>query len=194
VETSFIEVLQVKGQGARKTRERVRWVDTRKLEVQKPVRGPGQRRQIPLKPELDRIVSRLVDCVGRKASSPEWSREDHKVLVHRYVGHVCRTFFRALPVEATVRVAVREALRRLPSEGGPKGIPVFEGDATDAYGGALGPDPSPIVSEADLVHFGVTNPRRLGPRFRGDPSGASNLDWSVSTEAVPAVQRATSRR
>jgi hypothetical protein len=43
------------------------------------------------------------------------------------------------------------ALRRLPSEGGPKGIPVFKDDAKDVYGGALGLDPSPIVSEADLI-------------------------------------------
>jgi hypothetical protein len=54
-------------------------------------------------------------------------------------------------VEETLRIAIREALRRVPSEEGPKGIPVVKNDATDAYGGALGSDPSPIVSEADLI-------------------------------------------
>lgn len=33
VEASFIEILHVKGQGARKTRERVRWINTKKREV-----------------------------------------------------------------------------------------------------------------------------------------------------------------
>lgn len=151
VETSSIEVLLVKGQGARKTRERVRWINTIKLEVKKPVFGTGSWQQIHLKPELGRIVSLLIDCLGRRVSSPEWSQEDHKVLVHQYINQVFRTFFRALPVEETLRIAIREALRRLPSEGDLKGIPVFWDDAKDAYGGALGLDPSPIVSEADLI-------------------------------------------
>ena len=105
-----------------------------------------------MEPGVKRMVSRLIDCLGMKVSSPEWSQEDHKVLVHQYISHVFKTFFRALPVEETLRIAVREALRRLPSEGGPKGIPVFKDDAKDAYGGALGLDPSPIVSEADLIN------------------------------------------
>ena len=161
-ETTSIEVLLVKGQGAQKTRERVRWINTRKLEVLKPVRGSGSWRQICLKPEVERMVSRLVDRLGMKGCSPEWSQEDHKVLVRRYVGHVFGTFFRALPVEETLRIAIREALRRLPSEIGLKGIPVFKEDAKDAYGGALGLDPSPIVPEADLIHLGLSNPQRGG--------------------------------
>lgn len=151
VETSSIEVLHVKGQGAQKTRERVRWINTKTLEVQRPVRDPGSWRQIRLKPALERMVGRLIDCLGRRVSSPEWSQKEHKALVHQTVSHVLRTFFRALPVEETLRVAIREAVRRLPSDGGPKGIPVFKDDATDAYGGALGLDPSPIVSEPDLL-------------------------------------------
>lgn len=150
---AFIEVLQVKRQGAQKTRERVRWINTKTLEVQQPDRGPGSWQQIRVKPKVERMVSRLIDCLGRKVSSPECSQKNHRVLVHQYVGHVFGTFFRALPVEETLRVAIREALRRLPSEGGPKGIPVFMGDAKDAYGGALGLDPSPIVSEADLINM-----------------------------------------
>jgi hypothetical protein len=161
VETSSIEVLHVKGQGAR---ERVRWIDTRKLEVQKPDRGPGSWRRVRVKSELERMVSRLMDCLGRKVSSPEWSQENHKVLVRQYFSLVFRAFFRAVPVEQTLRIAVREALRRLPSDGGPKGIPVFEDDTTDAYGGALGPDPSPLVSEADLVQLGLSKP---GAQARG---------------------------
>jgi hypothetical protein len=151
VETAFIEVLNVKGQGDQKTRERVRWINTRKLEVQKPARGPGSWRQIHVKPALDPIVSRLIDCLGRKVTSPKWSQEDHKALVRQYINYLFGTFFRALPVEETLRIAIRGALRRLPSEGGLKGIPVFKGDAKDAYGGALGSDPSPIVSEADII-------------------------------------------
>jgi len=153
VETPSIEVLHVKGQGAHKTRERVRWINTKTLEVQKPVRSPGSWRQISMELGVKRMVSRLIECLGRKVSSPEWSQEDHKVLVHQYISHVFKTFFRALPVEETLRIAIREALRRLPSEGGPKGIPVFKGDATDAYGGVLGSDPSPIVSEADFINM-----------------------------------------
>jgi len=151
VETSSIEVLLVKGQGARKTRERVRWINTKTLEVRKPARGPGSWLQIHLKPVLEQIVSRLIDCLGRKVSSPVWSQEDHKVLVHQYINQVFRTFFRALPVEKTLRIAILEGLRRLPPDVGLKGIPVFWDDTTDAYGGALGLDPSPIVSETDLI-------------------------------------------
>jgi hypothetical protein len=152
-EVSSIEVLQVKGQGSKKTCERVRWINTSKLEVQKPARGSGSWRQIHLKPGLERIVSRLIDCLGKTVRSPEWSRKEHKVFIHQYISHVFRTFFRALPVEETLRIAIREALRRLPSEGGPKGIPVFKDDAKDAYGGALGLDTRPIVSEADLINM-----------------------------------------
>ena len=153
VETAFIEVFHVKGQGARKTRERVRWINTKTLEVQKPDRSPGSWRQIRLKPEVERMVSRLIECLGRKVSSPDWGQQNHRLLVHQHTSHVFKSFFRALPVEETLRVAIREALRRLPSEGGPKGIPVFKDDAKDVYGGALGLDPSPIVSEADLIHI-----------------------------------------
>ena len=196
VETSSIEVLHVKGRGGQKTRERVRWINTKTLEVQKPDRGPGSWRQIRVKPEVQRLVSRLIECLGRKVSSPEWSQKNHRVLVHQYISHVFGTFFRALPVEETLRIAIREALRRLPSEGGPKGIPVFKDDAKDAYGGALGLDPSPIVSEADFIHLGLTSPEaekppqvefpefKLGPRSSGEPNGASNPDWPVFSEAV----------
>lgn len=151
---AFIEVLQVKRQGAQKTRERVRWINTKTLEVQKPDRVPGSWRQIRVKPEVERMASRLIECLGRKVSSPKWGQKNHRVLVYQYISHVLGAFFRALPVEETLRIAIREALRRLQSEGDLKGIPVFKDDAKDTYGGALGLDRSPIVSEADLIHLG----------------------------------------
>ncbi|MFZ5570263.1 MAG: hypothetical protein ACOZF0_07655 [Thermodesulfobacteriota bacterium] len=153
VETAFIEVFQVKRLGARKTRERVRWINTRRLEVQKPVRGPGSWRQIHVKPVLEPIVSHLMDCLERKVISPMWSQKEHKVHVHQYINYVFGTIFRALPVEETLRIAIREALLRLPSEGSLKGIPVFWDDAKDAYGGALRLDQSPIMSEADIINM-----------------------------------------
>ena len=162
METSSIDVLHVKGQGTQMMRERVRWINTKKLEVLTPVRGLGSWRQMYVKPELERMASRLIDCLGRKVSSPEWSQEGHEVLVRQSIRHAFGAFFRALPVEETLRVAIREAVRRLPSEGGPKGIPVFKDDAKDAYGGALGLDPSPIVSEADLIHLGLSSAQRGG--------------------------------
>lgn len=70
-ETSSIEVLQVRGQGAPKTRERVRWINTKKLEVHQPGHEPGSWRQIRLRPEVERMVSRLIECLGRKVNSPE---------------------------------------------------------------------------------------------------------------------------
>ncbi|MGE5894804.1 MAG: hypothetical protein ACM34I_12165 [bacterium] len=151
MDTSFIEVLQVKGHGTRKTHERIKWINTSKLVVRKPVRGSWQ--QIHLKPGLNQIVSRLIDCLGRKVSSSEWDQEDHKLIVRQLIYQVFGTFFRAVPVEETLRIAIREALRRLPSGGSLKGIPVFKDDAEDAYGGGLGSDPSPIVSEADLINM-----------------------------------------
>lgn len=155
VEASFIEVLRVKGRGAGKTRERVRWINTKTLEVQTPVQGSASWRQIRVKPAVDRIVNTLIDCLQTNASSPALSRDDRKTVVRQTISHVFRTFFRALPVEETLRIAIREAVRRLPSEGGPNGIPVFGDDARDAYGGALGLDPSPIVSEEDFIRFGL---------------------------------------
>jgi hypothetical protein len=148
-ETSSIEVLHVKGQEAQNTRERVRWINTKTLEVQKRVPGAGSWRQIHVKPAVDRTVRRLIECLGMKVSSPEWSQEAHKALVSQTIGHVFRTFFRAVPVEETLRIAIREALRRVPSEGGPMGIPVFKDDATDAYGGALG-KPGALESDRRL--------------------------------------------
>lgn len=66
---------------------------------------------------------------------------------------MCRTYVRAAPVEAILRLAVREALRRLPPDAGLKGIPIFDDDARDAYGGVPGSDRSPLVSDSDLIDF-----------------------------------------
>ena len=177
VDTSSIEVLYVKGQGSRKTLERVTWINTQTLEVQKRVLGTGSWQQIQLKPAFEQMVSRLMECLGMKANSPEWSREDHKALVRQNIIHVFRTFFRALPVEKTLRIAIREALRRLPSEGGMKGFPVFKDDARDAYGGTLGLDPSPLVSEADLIHIGLGTLQRGGDRRPAVAGRVSTPPW-----------------
>ena len=157
-ETSSIDVLLVTTHVGQKARERVRWIDTKTLDVLNPVRDSGSLRQISMRPELERIAGRLMDCLARRARSPEWSEGRHQALVRRHVSQVFGTYFRALPVEATLRVAIREVVRRLPLEVGPKGLPVFRDDAKDAYGGALGLDPEPIVSEADLADFGPGNP------------------------------------
>lgn len=153
METPTIEVLHVKGQRAQKTWERVRWINTKKLELQKPTRGPGPWQQIYIKPSVDQMIIRLIECLGRKVNSQEWTKNDQRVLIHQYISHVFRTFFRALPVEEILRIAIREALRRLPSEVIPKGIPVFQDDTTDAYGGELGLNPSPIVSVTDFINM-----------------------------------------
>ena len=150
-ETSFIEVSIVKGNGAMKTCERVRWINTKKLEVQQPVNGQESWMQINLMPELSRIVSLLFDCLERKVNSSEWSQINHKDFVRQNINQVFRTFFRALPVEETLRIAIREALRRLPQERGLMGIPVFKDDAADAYGNTKLLNISPIVSEAELI-------------------------------------------
>jgi hypothetical protein len=122
VETSSIDVLHVTGQGAHNTRERVRWINTRTLEVQQHVRGLDSWRQIRVKPEVERTVSRLVDCLEMKVTSPERDRKGHKALVHQNISRVFRTFFRALPVEQTLRIAVREALQRLSPENDPSKV------------------------------------------------------------------------
>ena len=119
-----------------------------------------------MKPGVEQMVSRLIKCLEMKVNSPEWNQKNHRVLVHQYISHVFVTFFRALPVEETLRIAIREALRRLPSEGGPKGIPVFKDDAKDAYGGALGLYPSPIVSEADLINMKMAPANVAGKKGR----------------------------
>lgn len=156
MELPTIEVLLVRGQGARKTRERARWIDTKNVELRKPVRGTGSWQQIHAKPGVERMVSRLVECLGRKVDSQKWAHRNYQVVVHQLIGHVFLTWFRALPGEETLRAAVREALRRLPSEGGLTGIPVFKDDARDAHGDPLRSnwiDLSPIVSETDFVEL-----------------------------------------
>lgn len=132
-EGSSIEVLHVKGHGAQKTRQRVRAINTRTLEVQTLDRNSGTWRQIRMKPEVERLASRLVEFLGMRVSPVESRQNDRKVLVRQYVNHVFATFFRALPVEETLHIAIREALRRLPSDGGSKQTSDFNGEAVDAY-------------------------------------------------------------
>jgi hypothetical protein len=153
VETASIEVLRVKGQGIRNSFQQVRWINSGKLEVRNPLPGTELWHQINLKPVLEKIVSRLSDSLGRKLINPEWNQKEHKLLVRQFIFQVFGTFFRALPVEETLRVAIRQALRRLPPDKGLKGIPVFMDDKKDAYGGRLGSDLNPIVSEKDLINM-----------------------------------------
>jgi hypothetical protein len=148
-----IEVLKIKEESTKKTHERVKWINTKELEVHELISGPESWRQISVKPALAIIVRHLIDCLEKKVISPEWNQGDYRVLVHQKIYHIFATYFRALPVEETLRIAIREALRRLPSEGCPKGIPVFEGDLKDAYGGAIGSDLSPIISDEDLTYM-----------------------------------------
>jgi hypothetical protein len=119
-EASYVEVLLVKGQGAGKTHERVRWINTTKLEVHKPASDPGPWQQIQLKPVLQNIRRQLIDCIWGKETFPDSNREKHKILADQYLHHVLATHFRALPVEETLRVAIREALQRLPSRVHPR--------------------------------------------------------------------------
>lgn len=187
-ETARIEVFHVTGQGAEKTRQRVRWINTKTLEVQKPDRASGSWRQIDMKPALERMASRLNDCLGRRVNFPGW-RQDHKVLSHRYISLVFRTFFRALPVEKTLRVTIREAFRRLTFDGGPRPIPDFKGDVEDTYGGALGLDTSHIVTEEDLVLLGLSNTNPAGNH------GSSKQAWSAfRDEPSHRVERLLQRR
>jgi hypothetical protein len=149
MEKSYIEVFLVKRQGTWNSRERVRFIINNKLEVHKP--GPGSWQQIQLKPVLERIKNHLIDCLERKEISQDRSQGKHKVLDNQIINYVFATFFRALPVEETLRIAIRECLRRMPSKGVLKGIPVFREDAKDAWESPLGVDQNPIVSEADLI-------------------------------------------
>lgn len=156
MESPTTEVLLVKGHESEKTRERVRWIDSKRLELQIPVRGTGSWQQIDAKPAVEQMVSRLIESLGRKVDSEIWTHRNYRVLVHQHISHVFLTWFRALPDEQTLRVAIRDALRRLPSEGGLTGIPAFADDSEDAYGGALRLDrldPSPIVSETDFIEM-----------------------------------------
>lgn len=166
-EKAFVEVLRVRRQGDRHIHQRVRWIDTRKLEVRKAGSCRGAGRLICMSPDLERVAGLLVDCVGMKVNSPAWRRADHKDLARQFVMHVFRTFFRALPVDETLRIATREALRRLPTGQGLKGIPVFTDDANDVYGGALGLDRNPIVSDAVFVSM-----RMASPKLQGTPIGS----------------------
>jgi len=148
-----INVLQVKVEGGGKTYERLRWINTYKLEISKPVRGTGSWQTIQLQPQLEQIIRRLVDCLDSKLILPGWSKNDFRQLAYQYTNQVFRSFFRALPVEATLRIAILEVLRSLPLDGGLKGRPVFKDEGKDLYGGTVKLDLSPIVSEEDLFQM-----------------------------------------
>lgn len=160
IDTPSIEVLRVKTQDARKAFERVRWINTRTLEVQVPGRNLGSWQDIHLKPWVNRVASCLVECLEMRSSTQDRHQQSRKALVHQSIAHVCVTFFRALPVEKTLRIAIREALRRLPSEAGLKGIPVFTGDTKDAYSGPLGSALRPLVSDEDILRLAISPSQR----------------------------------
>lgn len=147
MEASYVEVLLVKGQGVGKTRERARWIDTSKLEIHKPAPDSGPWQKIQLKPVLQKIRCQLINCIWGNETFPDSSREQHKILAHQCLHHVLATHFRALPVEETLRIAIREALLRLPSAGRPRGITVFNAGTNDASGDVLEMDTIPFVSD-----------------------------------------------
>ncbi|MCL4789285.1 MAG: hypothetical protein KJ070_21220 [Verrucomicrobia bacterium] len=148
VATPSIEVLQLRGQGDRKRLLRVRWINTKTLEVHLPAPGPEGWRKIGLKPEVIGAANRMLEQLGENEGVSQSHGETRQRMIRQYFHHVFATYFRAAPVPAILRIATREALRRLPFEGGPKGIPVFKNEAKDAHAGALGLDPSPTLSEA----------------------------------------------
>lgn len=165
MESSSIEVFQVRGLGNRKSRERVRWINSGKLEVSKPVPGTESWQQNYLKPVLELIVSSLTSYFVGVLSFPGLNKENHKLLVRQFLSMVFGTFFRAMPVEETLRIAIREALKRIPSGGSLKGIPVFRNDSEDAYGNVLGPDQSPLISDEEMFELKMIAEDRL----IGDP-------------------------
>lgn len=114
VATPSIEVLQILGEGTRRRRQRLRWINTRDLEVRMPDCGPEGWRSIALKPEVTRAAGQVMQSLAERAGFTGWPDEARPMLVHRYIGHVFATYFRAMPVAETLRVATREALRRLP--------------------------------------------------------------------------------
>lgn len=156
VGTASIEVLEV----TRRGRERVRWIDTRTLEVQQRLRSSGSWQQVSVRPVLERTVSRLVDRLGNAVNSPLRGHEGHRVLLRRSLSQVFGAYFRALPVEETLRIAIREAVARVSSEGGPRGIPVFPDDPDGSGGGAPGSDPGPVGSDAERTRLGPGHSRR----------------------------------
>lgn len=153
IEMPCIEVFNVKGYGSGKTFERILWVNTAKLEVRKPPNDQGSWQQIQLKPVLERIVNRLLECLERKLIYPHWNQKEHKVFIHQNINLVFGTFFRALPVEKTLRIAIREALRKLPSQEGLNGIPIFKEDHEDAFGNPLTLGLNPIIPEEDFIYM-----------------------------------------
>lgn len=103
MESAFIDVLKVKTDGKQRTRERVRWINTKTLEIHQRVTDSGSWRQINLKPELDRMFSGVIASLGVSGNS----------LARQTISQVFRSFFRAMPVEKTARIALREISRRL---------------------------------------------------------------------------------
>lgn len=132
VATAFIDVLRVKREGGEKTRERLRWINAKTLEVRQPIPGSGSWRQTHLWPEVERMASRFIHSLGMKESQDR-NQEAQRKLINQSIRHVFRTFFRAMPVDETLRVAIREALRRLPSEAVPKEVLAFSNDGNNAY-------------------------------------------------------------
>jgi hypothetical protein len=161
-----INVLHVKVDGEKKTYERLRWINTHKLEIREPIRGTDSWKIILLHPQLEQIMRRLVECLANKMIFPEVPQKQFKSLLYQHINQVFRSFFRASPVDATLRIAIREVLRSLPSNGGLKGRPVFKDEGKDLYGGTVTLDLGPIVSEEDLFHI-KTEPTNLERTSRG---------------------------
>jgi hypothetical protein len=117
VATPSIEVLQLRGQGDRKRLQRVRWINTKTLEVHLTAPSPEGWRKISLRPEVIRAANGMLQQLAELEGVPE-SQGDIRRLIQTYCQHVFATHIRAMPVPATLRIASREALRRLPFDGG----------------------------------------------------------------------------
>ncbi|BCS32054.1 hypothetical protein TBR22_A12590 [Luteitalea sp. TBR-22] len=109
IETPSIDVFHLARHGGGVRRERVRWINTRTLEVRR--RAPDSRawQLLHLEPEVRQLVRRLVEDFCRSHGVGEAD-------VHGRISHVLRTFFRAAPVDATRRIAIQEAARRLSAD------------------------------------------------------------------------------
>lgn len=112
--TAGIDIFQVTERDGQRTLLRVRRINTMDLEVHLPGLTADGWRRIGLKPEVQRAASQVMESLSQKANFTEWHEEARQRLIQRYFIHVFATFFRAMPVAETLRVATCEVLRRLP--------------------------------------------------------------------------------
>ncbi len=146
---SFIEVSRIKKEGGQRKRERVRWIDTSRLELYKPDHGSDRWQKIDIKPMVQHMVTRFMECLDRQVTLAACQQSNYRVLCHQIVSHVFSTFFRTPPSARIMRIAIREALRRLPTEDGPKGLQSINTDVYRVFEEAFGIQRNLDVSEVD---------------------------------------------